>query len=313
MVRSSWEVTEVSTGNGGWTMLLKILPKFRPMVWGNPELNGIFGVETENPIGELWLLSGHPLYETPLEGVDLSLNDFTLKMFQFRYPRFPLLIKLVSTKQWLSVQVHPDDEFAKVVEGEPWGKNEAWYFVTDGEFAICEDTDLMRELVKKGRIDEMKSILTFVKVKSGTIVNIPAGTVHALGPNSTVVEVQQSSDLTYRIYDWGRPRETHLEKALKVSRNVKVTDIVFQNAKELKTDYFTMSISSDNFAEAKILQNDFSIVVPLELTKEFSAFLCISEAYATRYHFSVQEKYSITNFRAIVVTLGPRYNPFFEQ
>uniref|UniRef100_A0A7C5RJ95 Class I mannose-6-phosphate isomerase n=1 Tax=Fervidobacterium thailandense TaxID=1008305 RepID=A0A7C5RJ95_9BACT len=294
-------------------MLLKVLPRFRPMVWGNPELNEIFGLETENPIGELWLLSGHPLYETPLEGVDSSLNDFTLEMFQFRYPRFPLLIKLVSTKQWLSVQVHPDDEFAKVVEGEPWGKNEAWYFVTDGEFAICEDTDLMKELVEDGRIDEMKNILTFVKVKRGTIVNIPAGTVHALGPNSTVVEVQQSSDLTYRIYDWGRPRETHLEKALKVSRNVKVTDIVFQNANELKTDYFTMNIFSNIFTEAKVLKDNFYILVPLELTKEFSAFLCVSEAYAARYDLSVQEKCSVTNFRAIVVTLGPRYNPFFEK
>ncbi|WP_069293766.1 type I phosphomannose isomerase catalytic subunit [Fervidobacterium thailandense] len=295
-------------------MVLKALPRFRPMVWGNSELNRIFNLETEAPIGEIWLLSGHPLYETSLEGVGLSLNELSSRIFGKRYPRFPLLVKLVSTNQWLSVQVHPDDEFAKTIEDEPWGKSEAWYFVTDGEFAICEDTDLMKELVNEGRIDEIKDILTFVKVKSGTIVNIPAGTVHALGPNSTVVEVQQSSDLTYRIYDWGRPRETHLEKALKVSRNVKVSDIVFPNAKELRTDYFTIRVFSDNFvADKNILNENLSIIVPLELNKEFSAYLSISDTYAERTGLSIHGEYSIGNLRAIFITLGPVYNAFLEQ
>ncbi|AFG35586.1 phosphomannose isomerase [Fervidobacterium pennivorans DSM 9078] len=263
--------------------LAKALPQFRPMVWGNPELNKEFNIpesQTNLPIGEIWLLSGHPLYETTLEN-GLTINQFGHNLYNGKYPRFPILIKLVSTNQWLSVQVHPDDEYARNVEEEPWGKSEAWYFLTDGEFAICEDVEKMKEYINSGRINQLDEILTFVKVKKGTFVNIPAGTVHALGPNSTVIEVQQSSDLTYRIYDWGRPRETHLEKALQVSKTISLNDIVFENSDTLKTEYFCMqkSLSQDD-----LNRNNLIVHIPTQISKNYCAKLIINENICKDYN-----------------------------
>lgn len=256
---------------------LKVLPEFRPMIWGNKKINEIFEINVDNPIGEIWLLSGHPMYENKLDD-GRKINEFGNRLYGGRYQRFPILIKLVSTNQWLSVQVHPDDYFAKEVENEPWGKSEAWYFLTDGEFAICEDVDKMTELVENGKLNKMSEILTFVKVKRGTFVNIPAGTVHALGPNSTVIEVQQSSDLTYRIYDWGRPRETHLEKALKVFKSIQVSEIINENAEKLVTNYFTMEVknSSGTFPSDVFVP---VISIPLTISKEFSTVISFSREF----------------------------------
>ncbi|MGB9796283.1 class I mannose-6-phosphate isomerase [Fervidobacterium riparium] len=250
-------------------MQFKIIPHFRSMIWGNSDINVIFELENEMPIGEIWLLSGHPLYETKLEN-GISLNEFGRSIYDSKYERFPILIKLVSTKQWLSVQVHPDNDYANSFEKEPWGKSEAWYFLTDGEFAICEDVDKMKEYINNGKMDKLNEVMTFVKVRKGTFVNIPAGTVHALGPNSTVIEVQQSSDLTYRIYDWGRPRETHIEKAIQVSKSIKISDILSENTAGLQTPYFTFSTT--------LPEKDSLIVeIPTEITKDFCAKIILKE------------------------------------
>ncbi|MEN3043235.1 MAG: class I mannose-6-phosphate isomerase, partial [Fervidobacterium sp.] len=134
------------------------------------------------------------------------------------------------------------------------------------------------EIIEDSKIENIEQILTYVKVKRGTFVNIPAGTVHALGPNSTVLEVQQSSDLTYRIYDWGRPRETHLPKALKVSKSVNISDIVFENIQKLSTNYFTMEIKTESgrFSEEVLLP---VVSIPLEINKDFCATLSFDRSF----------------------------------
>lgn len=191
----------------------KVYPFFRKMIWGNPELNKIFEIPGE-PIGEIWLVSGHPFHTSLLDD-GKNINEFSEKLCGKKFERFPLLVKLISSSSWLSVQVHPDDDYAKSVENEPWGKNEAWYFLSDGTIAICENPSLIEDALNNG---DWNNVLRIEKIKAGTFVNIPAGTIHALGPNSTVIEVQQSSDLTYRIYDWGRERETHIKKGLRSSK-----------------------------------------------------------------------------------------------
>ena len=129
----------------------------------------------------------------------------------------PLLIKLIDPADWLSVQVHPPDAYALAREGKP-GKTEAWYVLSEGEIVYGFRRRVSREEVleraRTGRLDE---VLRRLRVRRGDVVYIPAGTVHALGPGTMVYEVQQPSDLTYRIYDYGRPRELHLEKALEVA------------------------------------------------------------------------------------------------
>ena len=144
---------------------------------------------------------------------------------------FPLLIKLLDAKELLSVQVHPDDAYARANEGGKLGKTEAWVVLScesGARLAYGVEThgrDL-REMVAEGDIE---SALNWVNVRPGDVLYIPAGTVHALGGGIQCYEVQQSSDVTYRFWDWGRvgkdgkPRELHTQKALDVS---KVGDIL---------------------------------------------------------------------------------------
>lgn len=129
----------------------------------------------------------------------------------------PLLVKLLDPAQWLSVQVHPPHAYAQRVEGHP-GKYEAWYVLTPGEivygFSRRVSPEEVRRRVAEGTLDE---ILNRIRVAPGQVVYLPAGVVHALGPGVRVYEVQTPSDLTYRLYDYGRPRELHLEKVLEVA------------------------------------------------------------------------------------------------
>lgn len=138
----------------------------------------------------------------------------------------PVLIKLIDAKEILSVQVHPNDEFAMKAENAKCGKSEAWVVLECEEdaFIIYGFNKLigkeeLRDLLEKGLISE---VLNYVKVKKGDCIYIPSGTVHSLGKGILVYEIQQPSDLTYRIYDWdrkdlqGKTRELHIDKAVEV-------------------------------------------------------------------------------------------------
>ncbi|WP_117238161.1 class I mannose-6-phosphate isomerase [Thermus sediminis] len=129
----------------------------------------------------------------------------------------PLLVKLLDPAEWLSVQVHPPHAYARRVEGGP-GKYEAWYVLSPGEIVYGFRRPVSPEEVRRG-VEEgsLEALLRKVPVRPGQVVYLPAGVVHALGPGVRVYEVQTPSDLTYRLYDHGRPRELHLEKALEVA------------------------------------------------------------------------------------------------
>lgn len=192
-------------------MIFESKPVFSPRPWGDPQLNEIYKVESSEPIGEVWLLSDFNSMRTPLESGEKTTYpmELTEKFVGRKLPRFPLLIKYISATQWLSVQVHPDDAMAKKVEAEPWGKSECWYFLKDSTIAMG---------LKKGEIETPVEklngeSLNYVDVSKGDLTFIPAGTVHAIGPGTKLIEIQQTSDLTYRIFDWGRARELHIEKS----------------------------------------------------------------------------------------------------
>lgn len=129
----------------------------------------------------------------------------------------PLLVKILDPAEWLSVQVHPPHAYALEKEGRP-GKYEAWYVLTPGEvvygFSRRVGLEELKDAVASGNLDP---ILNRIPVAPGQVLYLPAGVVHALGPGVRVYEVQTPSDLTYRLYDYGRPRELHLEKALEVA------------------------------------------------------------------------------------------------
>jgi len=129
----------------------------------------------------------------------------------------PLLVKLLDPAEWLSVQVHPPHEYALKVEGGP-GKYEAWYVLSPGEivYGFLRPTS-REEVLRRAKEGTLEALLRKVPVRPGQVVYLPAGVVHALGPGVRVYEVQTPSDLTYRLWDYGRPRELHLEKGLEVA------------------------------------------------------------------------------------------------
>jgi mannose-6-phosphate isomerase len=133
----------------------------------------------------------------------------------------PLLVKLIFTTEKLSVQVHPDDAYAELHHGS-LGKTEAWYVIDaqpNAEVGVGFRKPLTLEQFKASAISgEIERLVAWHKVKTGDVIFVPAGTVHAIGAGLTICEVQENSDITYRLYDYGRPRELHLEHGSAVAK-----------------------------------------------------------------------------------------------
>ena len=134
---------------------------------------------------------------------------------------YPLLVKVLFPKEKLSVQVHPDDDLAQS-KGEPRGKTECWYVLEakpDAKIALGLHPGVTAEQVKEAIVDEtMENLLGWVPVSTGDMVYVDAGTVHAIWPGVVIMETQQTSDTTYRLYDYGRPRELHVDASLEAMR-----------------------------------------------------------------------------------------------
>ncbi len=205
-------------------------PFFSRRPWGRSDLSAWFPAEHTGagaePIGEAWLTgpactaedgpaAGMSLKDIATEWADDLLGDWRSE------GEFPLLLKLLFPDQKLSVQVHPDDAHAQAM-GQPRGKTECWYVLSaePGAAVACGLRDgvqpeQMRQAVQDG---DLEGLLRMVPVAAGDMVFVDAGTVHAIGPGVTLLETQQTSDTTFRLYDYGRPRELHLEQGIAVSR-----------------------------------------------------------------------------------------------
>jgi mannose-6-phosphate isomerase len=209
--------------------LLTLEPQFRERVWGGQRLRA------ENPpIGEAWIAYGPSrIAAGPLAG--RTLDDLSAeygpalvgRAVAERFgTRFPLLIKLLDSADWLSVQVHPDDEQAgRMVGPGEFGKTEAWYFLAaePGARSLIGVKPGVGSGELAGAIRESRilEVAESVSVAAGAALLIPAGTLHALGPGIFLYEVQQASDTTYRVYDWGRPssagRKLHINESIEVA------------------------------------------------------------------------------------------------
>jgi mannose-6-phosphate isomerase len=203
-------------------------PVFDPRPWGALDLAPIYpNHRFEQKIGEAWL-TGDDCKATngPLQGRSLAelsaqygremVGDAALEP-----NRFPLLVKFLFPHEKLSVQVHPDDEGARRV-GQPWGKTECWYIAQakpGAQIALGLKPGVTRaqfeSAIKEQRAEEL---LNWINVFPGEMIYVAGGTVHTLGPGSIIVETQQQSDVTYRLYDYGRGRELHLEEGIKAMK-----------------------------------------------------------------------------------------------
>ena len=211
-------------------------PAAKDYLWGGSRLNDDFGKGIAlEPLAETWECSTHPDGESRVNGEALSrvlarnpdwLGTHPLKTTGGR-PELPILIKLIDARQDLSVQVHPDDEYAMRHEGS-LGKTELWYVLAakpGAKLVYGFERDATRESVLRAiRNGSLDMLLNHVEVEKDDLFYIEAGTVHALGAGCLIAEIQESSNITYRLYDYdrvgldGKKRPLHIEKALEVAR-----------------------------------------------------------------------------------------------
>jgi len=199
-------------------------PVFDPRPWGTLDLSPIYpNHKFEEKIGEAWLTGDAGLVANgPLKGktlAELSLQ-FGRELVGEAAPdpnRFPLLLKFLFPHEKLSVQVHPDDKEARRV-GQPWGKTECWYVAharPGAQIGLGLKAGVTREKFEQAIHNQhAEELLNWINVYPGEMIYVAGGTVHTLGPGSVIVETQQQSDTTYRLYDYGRPRELHLKQGL---------------------------------------------------------------------------------------------------
>ena len=217
---------------------LRFHPIYKPLIWGGEKLRECYG-KTDAPekTGESWeishvednisLVSNGFLEGKNLEEVIQKYRGELLgqRVFERFGPRFPLLTKFIHSNDDLSIQVHPGDEYAGEHHGEN-GKTEMWYILDserDAQLIVGFNRDIDRDIMfEKLNDGSLKEVLNFEKVSEGDVIFLPEGRIHALRPGIVLAEIQQTSDMTYRIYDWdrvgvdGKPRELHIEHALNV-------------------------------------------------------------------------------------------------
>lgn len=277
---------------------LKFRPLFKQKVWGGRKLHALMGETPAEPAntGEVWTLSGLDtdmsvvsngfLKENNLkELIEVYMGDLLGEKVFGRFGiTFPLLFKFIDTADYLSLQVHPDDKVAREKHNDS-GKNELWY-VMDAEadaeilMGFKKDSD-KEEVLSHLRQKSLASLLNVERPGAGDVFHIPAGRVHGLGPGVTLCEIQQASDLTYRLYDWDRPgdddnpRELHIEQALSV--------IDYKARHPYKTDYDAVPNGSANILRsphftANLLAFDRKLEADYFFLDSFVVYVCVDGA-----------------------------------
>ncbi len=233
---------------------LKFKPIFKDKIWGGQKIKSELGMDFGYlpNCGEVWVISGVEGNPSVVENgfftgnelnelVEIFMGDLVGdKIYEKFGDEFPLLIKFIDTNDWLSIQVHPDDQLAaKRNIGK--GKTEMWYILgadKDAELisGFNQKTD-KNTYVEHLENKTLKEILNYEKVEKGDVFFMPAGRVHAIGPGILLTEIQQTSDTTYRIYDWDRFDAAGMQRELHINDALDAIDFNFY--KEYKTKYST--------------------------------------------------------------------------
>ena len=259
---------------------LKFNPILKSMIWGGEKMRQYKAIDTDQKnIGESWELSGVPGNESVVSNGEFAGRTISelikeygpallgRKVHETYGENFPLLIKFIDARDDLSIQVHPDDAMAQSVHGQPFGKTEMWYVVS-----ADKDAHLMsglsaeitpEEYVSRVENNTITDVLSDYKVQSGDVFFLPAGRIHSIGKGCFIAEIQQTSDLTYRIYDFGRlgldgkPRELHTELA---------KDAIDYSVSE---DYRTAYTAAQN-EETQLVECEYFKTNLLDLTEPLS-------------------------------------------
>lgn len=240
--------------------ILKLKPACKDYLWGGRRLIEEYGKEYEGDVlAETWELSCHP--DGPSAIINGAYAGKTLQQYIEekgkevlgtncrRFRDFPILIKFIDARDNLSIQVHPDNRYALKNEGQ-YGKTEMWYVMDAGEEAFLyygfKREVSIEEFARRIEEDTLIEVLNAVPVQKGDVLFIESGTIHAIGKNILIAEIQQNSNVTYRVYDYGRvgkdgkKRDLHIEKALAVTRRVPILRDKSSYPHIADCDYFTV-------------------------------------------------------------------------
>lgn len=225
--------------------ILKMKPVFKEMIWGGRRLATEYGYSIPGDhTGECWAISAHPNGDGQVDGSEYdgwflsSLWCEHRELFgNIQSDTFPLLIKLIDANQDLSVQVHPGDEYAREHENS-LGKTECWYVLdceSDTDLVLGHHAKTKAELAKLIAQDDYDTLLNRFKIHKGDFFYIPSGTVHAICQGSLIYEAQQSSDITYRVYDYHRQDASGQERPLHVQQSLDVIQVPDLGLSQIET------------------------------------------------------------------------------
>ncbi|MBR2044042.1 MAG: class I mannose-6-phosphate isomerase [Clostridia bacterium] len=268
--------------------ILRLSPAFKDYLWGGRIIKEKFGILDMDKVAEAWVLSTHKDGQSVVvngaqKGKSLSeaveaLGEKALGEKAAAFEMFPQMLKIIDAEQSLSIQVHPSDEYALENEGQ-YGKTEMWYILDAKEGAgiyYGVKKECTKEQLRKA-IDENKieDVLRFVPCKKGESYFIPSGTIHAIGAGLLIAEIQQNSNVTYRVYDFGRvgadgkPRELHTEKALLVSNLTPMKDEAKKSAEIIKDGTKTLLSTCEYFEAVKLdINGEYTV-------KPNNSFVCV--------------------------------------
>ena len=274
--------------------LLKLRPSYKDYLWGGHRLVEKYNKEFDGDIlAESWELSCHPdgpsyvvngsyAGKTLQEYIDLEGKKVLGNNCQ-KFEEFPILVKFIDAKDNLSIQVHPDNEYALKNEGQ-YGKTEMWYIMDCEEGAFLyygfKKEVSKEEFEERIKTDTLLEVLNAVPVQKGDVLFIEAGTIHAIGKGIVIAEIQQNSNVTYRVYDFGRvgkdgkKRELHIDKAVEVTNRVPISRKNTCYPHVASCDYFTVdclnmdgklmssmkgSVGEESFASILIMEGEGTI------------------------------------------------------
>lgn len=262
---------------------LKLDPTLHVKVWGGRNLSLEFNklLPTTDPYGEAWelhdtsIIANGSLAGKTLSEVLQAYRHDLVGAHNNPDEGFPLLAKFLDASAWLSIQVHPNDEQAKELEDNPRGKTEAWVILVadeDAQLMIGVKPGTSREMMAQAiRNNQLEDYSVFASVTVGDVLYIPANTIHALGPGLLIYEIQQSSNITYRLYDWGRvgldgkPRELHIDKGVTVSNVESLPEITHPEGE--------LIVNGEYFQTHRHTLDDTKLII--QTTDQFHALTCI--------------------------------------
>lgn len=268
--------------------ILRLAPAFKDYLWGGQILREKYNITDMDKVAESWVFSTHKDGQSTvvggsLDGKTLSeavafMGESALGKKAAEFEMFPQMIKIIDAEQSLSIQVHPSDEYALENEGQ-YGKTEMWYILGAKEgagiyYGVKKETTKqeLEEAIKNNTIED---VLCFQPCKAGECYFIPSGTIHAIGAGLLIAEVQQNSNVTYRVYDFGRvgadgkPRELHIEQAVRVS-----------NLTPMKKEQDKIAKASGNCSETLLSTCPYFEASRIEVNGEYTftpqdSFVCV--------------------------------------